>query len=214
MKLSELNEGVDYTLDKTGGAESPINVPVLKQLGAFGGGLGGAVAGAGFGLSELALKAAAKVTGSQFLGQAAGVAKELREEVGKTPDVETVSGKIGEFAGIGATFLAPSRQLLSAQKITSALAEPITKLPYVGRLAGFGARALPEAVGAGAVEYGRTGGDIESAKTAALFTAGGMGVLGEFESTRPPTIDMLSISADTADILGVLDLVQVRAGPG
>ena len=60
---------------------------------------------------------------------------------------------------------------------------------------------------------GVLGVDDENDEQHPMFRLGGMGVLGEFESTRPPTIDMLSISADTADILGVLDLVQVRAGP-
>jgi hypothetical protein len=55
--------------------------------------------------------------------------------------------------------------------------------------------------------------DDENDQQHPMFRMGGMGILGEFESTRIPTIDMLSISADVADILGVLDLVQVRAGP-
>ena len=65
-----------------------------------------------------------------------------------------------------------------------------------------------------AARPGALGVDDENDQQHPMFRMGGMGVLGEFESTRPPTIDMLSISADTADILGVLDLVQVRAGPG
>jgi len=45
-----------------------------------------------------------------------------------------------------------------------------------------------------------------------IFRLGGLGVLGEFESTAPPTVDFLSISADT-NPTGLIDLVQVRAGP-
>ena len=56
--------------------------------------------------------------------------------------------------------------------------------------------------------------DDENDQQHPMFRLGGLGSYGEFESTRLPTLDMLSISADTADILGVLDLVQVRAGPG
>jgi hypothetical protein len=56
--------------------------------------------------------------------------------------------------------------------------------------------------------------DDENDQQHPMFRLGGMGLMGEFESTRIPTIDMLSISADVADILGVLDLIQVRAGPG
>jgi len=45
-----------------------------------------------------------------------------------------------------------------------------------------------------------------------MFRSGGLGVFGEFESTRLPTVDFLSISAD-ATPFGQLDIIQVRAGP-
>jgi len=44
------------------------------------------------------------------------------------------------------------------------------------------------------------------------FRYGGMGQLGEFEQSRQPTVDFLSCSADTAQVVH-LDLVQLRAGP-
>lgn len=51
-------------------------------------------------------------------------------------------------------------------------------------------------------------GDIQSE----IFRNGNMGVWGEFEDTDPPTIDVLSISADAAQEF-ILDLIQVREGP-
>jgi len=49
--------------------------------------------------------------------------------------------------------------------------------------------------------------------TSPIFRNGGMGLFGEFESIRQPTVDFLSVSADNAQVL-LLDLVQVREGPG
>jgi len=45
-----------------------------------------------------------------------------------------------------------------------------------------------------------------------VMRLGGLGILGEFESTAPPTVDFLSSSADT-NPTGLIDLIQVRAGP-
>jgi len=52
-------------------------------------------------------------------------------------------------------------------------------------------------------------GDLQSE----IFRNGNFGVFGEFEDTDPPTIDFLSVVADTAEVL-YLDLIQVREGPG
>ena len=45
-----------------------------------------------------------------------------------------------------------------------------------------------------------------------IFRYGNLGVLGEFEDIEPPTIDFLSVSADTL-LYCYLDLIQVRKGP-
>lgn len=45
-----------------------------------------------------------------------------------------------------------------------------------------------------------------------MFRRGNMGVFGEFEDIEPPTIDFLSLSADTL-LYVYLDLIQVRKGP-
>jgi len=46
-----------------------------------------------------------------------------------------------------------------------------------------------------------------------MFRYGGLGVFGEFEDLEPPSVDFLSVSADTAQDV-YLDLIQLRAGPG
>ena len=60
---------------------------------------------------------------------------------------------------------------------------------------------------------GQLGVDDENDRQHPMFRYGGMGVLGEFEHNTPPSVDFLSISADTAPT-GVLDLVMVRKGLG
>jgi len=55
--------------------------------------------------------------------------------------------------------------------------------------------------------------DDENDQQHPMFRFGGLGILGEFESIAPPTVDFLAISAD-ANPTGVLDVVQVRAGRG
>lgn len=44
-----------------------------------------------------------------------------------------------------------------------------------------------------------------------VFRHGNLGVFGEFEDNEPPTVDFLSISADTAEVV-YFDLIQVRQG--
>lgn len=70
------------------------------------------------------------------------------------------------------------------------------------RLVGIGWRWRPGVLGVDAQT------DIEYE----AFRYGGLGVFGEFEDTDMPSVDFLSISADTAEDV-VLDLVQLRAGP-
>lgn len=60
----------------------------------------------------------------------------------------------------------------------------------------------PGAIGCSVVE------DLQSE----IFRYGNMGVFGEFEDIEPPTIDFLSVSADTL-LYCYLDLVQIRKGP-
>ena len=55
--------------------------------------------------------------------------------------------------------------------------------------------------------------DDENDQQSPIFRYGGLGVLGEFESIAAPSVDFLSISADT-NPSGVLDLIQIREGRG
>jgi hypothetical protein len=50
--------------------------------------------------------------------------------------------------------------------------------------------------------------DAESDLTPDIFRRGALGVWGEFEHNTPPTIDFLSISADTSEVV-YLDLIKV-----
>lgn len=175
MKLSEL-QPEEYQLSEQTQESSLMNV--AEDTAGFGARLGGAVVQSGLGISELALKAAEKVTGkaglkapSEFLGKAAGSAKELREDVFGERLREKfggTSGKLGEFTGIGATFLAPTKSIVSAQKV-------ITALTGSGKLARTGAtlgRAAIEGIGSGLTELARTGGDVEAAKEAGKYGFG------------------------------------------
>ena len=67
-------------------------------------------------------------------------------------------------------------------------------------------------VGVG-VRPGALGTDVIQDIESPLFRYGQMGVFGEFEDTDPPTLDILSISADAAQE-AILDLIQLREGPG
>lgn len=53
--------------------------------------------------------------------------------------------------------------------------------------------------------------DAISDAASPIFRTGSLGVLGEFEDTDQPTVDFLSVSADTSEEV-YLDLVQVRDG--
>ena len=59
---------------------------------------------------------------------------------------------------------------------------------------------------------GCIGGDAVTDIAPDMFRYGGFGVMGEFEDIEPPTVDWLSMTADTAQDV-ILDLIQVRLGP-
>lgn len=70
-------------------------------------------------------------------------------------------------------------------------------------------------VGAGAAGWrpGVLGTDAQDDLEHPMFRFGELGAFGEFEDIEPPTVDFLSVSADTAEDV-YLDLIQMRAGPG
>ena len=130
MKLSELKpeqykikEGLKEE-NNFYGANIPVIGKVIGGLSNVGIGIGTEVGKTGLGLSQLALKAASKVTGSEFLGEAAEQTKELSQKLYKKPfekELKTTTGKAGQLTGIAATFMAPSSKIVSGQKILSAL---------------------------------------------------------------------------------------------
>jgi len=58
---------------------------------------------------------------------------------------------------------------------------------------------------------GALGCDLVGDSQHPMFRYGGLGVWGEFEDIEPPTMDVLAVSADAAQVF-YLDLIQVRAG--
>ena len=197
MKLSELKpeqykikEGLKEE-NNFYGANIPVIGKVIGGLSNVGIGIGTEVGKTGLGLSQLALKAASKVTGSEFLGEAAEQTKELSQKLYKKPfekELKTTTGKAGQLTGIAATFMAPSSKIVSGQKILSALTKPLSG---GSRLAQFGtkvvSRAIPEAISDFAVELTRTGGDVEKAKFAGITGGIASGVLTSIGSAARAT---------------------------
>jgi hypothetical protein len=60
---------------------------------------------------------------------------------------------------------------------------------------------------------GVLGTDAQSDLEHPMFRYGGLGAFGDFEDIEAPTVDFLSVSADTAQDV-YLDLIQTRAGEG
>lgn len=58
---------------------------------------------------------------------------------------------------------------------------------------------------------GVLGSDLASDVGSPIFRTGSLGIFGEFEDTDQPTVDFLSVSADTSEEV-FLDLIQVRDG--
>lgn len=123
----------------------------------------------------------------KFFKGAGDLFRQAKEEVYTKPFEEqrsTVSGKVGEAVGIGAQFLAPTGVINKAQGVLTGASSQVLKnapkyLQYSGKIA---SRVAPEAVISGGVELARTGGDVESAKTAGIIggaTVGSFGVLGD-----------------------------------
>lgn len=158
----------------------------------FGVGVGSAIGRGGLGLAELGLKGAefgARKIGAEntadFLKHASQKPDLIAREIYDKPFADkkdTASRKAGEFIGIGAQFMAPTSSILKGQQALQVLAKPLTSatqgVPVLGGLtrAGVGASArfVPEALGSGAVELARTGGDLESAKEAGILSGGGV----------------------------------------
>ena len=190
MKLSELNQE-DYTLEETSSEKQGGILGAAKGtvegLSNIGVGIGTELGKGGLGLAQLSLKAAQKVTGSVglkrtsgFLGRAAEETETIKKKVYDEPfrkQLDTGLGKTGEFIGMGAEFLAPTKAIISGQKILSTLSQPLATKRFLGTASKIASRALPEAIGAGGVELARTGGDVEEAKKMAIFAGATSGVL-------------------------------------
>lgn len=167
--------------------QSPTaNIPVIKQLSSAGVGVGSAIGKAGLGIGQAALKGVgalanvmSKGTSERFTDPLVRNIERIKQDVYDKPfeaQLASPSGKAGTGLGTAALYLAPSSAVTKAQ---GAVTKAVSSIPAAGNLAkaargtlGVVGRAVPEAVSAGAVGYGITGGDVERAKTDALLGGG------------------------------------------
>lgn len=164
-----------------------------NPLSNFGIGLGSEIGKAGIGLGQAFLK------GSNIIGNVMGAKQNQYDPIIKSMEsikkgvyekpfekqLDSFSGKAGEFFGMAAPFVATTGAVTSSQNIMRALLEnPIATtrgIPAAGKLISgglkLGSKVLPETAISGATEYARTGGDYGSAKMAGLFAGGTVGAL-------------------------------------
>lgn len=165
------------------------NLDVGKQnpLTSAGVGIGRSIGKAGLGLGQVFLKGANIVGNTLGTGQnqydplIKGI-EDIKTNVFDKP-FETISkssaGKLGEFTGDVAQFVAPTSQITKGQQFLSGISSQTLKnapkvVQYAGSLA---SQIIPEALVSGAVEYGRTGGDLEKAVDTAKFSGIASGAL-------------------------------------
>jgi hypothetical protein len=125
--------------------------------------------------------------------------------------VTPVTGKIFTVRATGAATLVA----LTWGNVALTLSEDLPR----GRYAVVGLRARSAGCIAARMVFiggrwrpGVLGCDAQADLTHEMFRFGGLGVFGEFEDTDLPSVDFLSISADTAEDV-LLDLIQLRDGP-
>lgn len=163
--------------------------PLVETASNIGVGIGSSIGKTGIGLGQAFLKGVGGLANTMSPGAGDLVnpiieqAEKIKRSVYEDPfkdRLETTSGKTGTFLGETAAFLAPTRGITAGQTIATNL---LSKAPaFTGKGAlNIAARAVPEAVGTAAIELARTGGDVESAKTAATLAGGfsmALGTLG------------------------------------
>jgi hypothetical protein len=123
-------------------------------------------------------------------------------------------GKIEPVPGEVFTVRASASASLTAYGWTNDALTFRQTLP-AGRYAVVGMRAQSDGLIAARLVFpglawrpGVIGTDVLSDADIARFRAGGAGVLGTFDSTSPPTVDFLSASADSSEVV-FLDLVKI-----
>ena len=133
-------------------------------------------------------------------------------------------GPIVPFGGLAADVLARLRTVrytntttLVANALTNGALTADQTIP-AGRYAVVGMRAESAGLQAARLVFpgggprpGCIGADAVSDHFLSVFRVGAFGVWGEFEHDQPPTVDFLSNSADTSQVVD-LDLIQVRPG--
>lgn len=129
------------------------------------------------------------------------------------------AGPIEPIGGQIFTVRATNGSTLVASTWTNGALTFVEDLPR-GRYAVVGMRARSAGLVAARLAFvggrwrpGCLGCDAQADLDHRMFRYGELGAWGEFEDLEPPTVDFLSVSADTAQDV-YLDLIQLRAGPG
>ncbi len=127
--------------------------------------------------------------------------------------IEPVSGPFRTVRAVGGTALVGSVWSLTALAFDEDL--PRGRYEVVGfRPMSDGMVAARLVFPEGGVRPGALGVDATSDLQSDIFRLGNFGAFGQFESTSPPQVEALSVSADAAaNQQFFLDLLQVRAGP-
>jgi hypothetical protein len=124
--------------------------------------------------------------------------------------IEPIAGDMRSVRVTNATTLVASTWVNGA--LTFAEQLPAGRYAVVGaHFIGAGLQAFRFVFPGGTWRPGGLGFDDDGDQVAPMFRYGAMGSWGEFEHDAPPTVDFLSISADTSQV-GTIDIIQVRAG--
>jgi hypothetical protein len=169
------------------------SVPIIKQLSSAGVGIGSALGKFAVGAAQAPLSVArgiGKVVGADTSGATKMIEglEKVKQNIYQKPfekQLKTTSGKIGNFVGSVIPYVAPSAAITRSQAGITGL---VSKIPAAGNLAKFGrgalgvvGRAIPEAIGAGAVGFLGSGGDLNRAKRDAAYGgafSAGFGTIG------------------------------------
>lgn len=160
------------------GKDNPVgNLPVIKQATQFGVGIGSAIGKAGLGLGQTFLKGANVI--SNLMGNEKNQynpiiqkMEELKQGIFEDPykkELGTLAGKAGKLTGDIATFAEGNAPIAKGQQYLSGASKALNITNKYGRYATEKlAQIIPEAVGAGATQYGISGGNAQEAGTVGI----------------------------------------------
>lgn len=154
------------------------------------------------------------------------IGEQLNAELNSNPAAAQIQWMVAWLADAPITPITGPMFTVRATGTTTLVAQSWSNVPITltedlprGRYQLVGMHALSAGmVAARAVFVGGTwrpgclGNDSVADIASSIFRYGTMGAMGEFEDTDQPTIDVLSVSADTTEEF-FLDLIQLRDGP-